>query len=223
MNNTQLDTHKNAHITDIMFDFCGVLLQWDCYTCLARQFPTLVKQICPEARAIFGAHDPCGFYEFEDRLDAGELLDDVMDEYSQRFGKQLSDAFDWYITHYDQVITGYMPGMLDLLRTLTDHGYRLWGLTNWSSETLPTTIRKFPELQQYLRATIVSGVEHVHKPQEAIYKLACQRFKLQPDQTVFFDDKTENIRAAQSLGFHGFIFSDAKKARQDLISLGVRL
>lgn len=209
-------------VSNVLFDFCGVLLQWNCYSCLQQTFPELVDQICPNHRG-FGKNDACGFYEFEDRMDAGELLDDLMKEYEQRFGKELAEVFRWYIAHYDQVLPDYMPGILELLDDLRVHGYGVWGLTNWSSETFPIVFRKFPVLQHYLQGTIVSGVEHLHKPQLAIYELALRRFNLNPYETVFFDDKPENITGAQRANIHGFVFTDVKQARADLATLGVTL
>ena len=39
------------------------------------------------------------------------------------------------------------------------------------------------------------------KPNAEIYKLAKSRFNLIPEETVFIDDKKENIEAANKLGF----------------------
>ena len=222
MTNTQnVEAHKNVEIHDVMFDYCRVLLEWNCRNCLQKQFPNLVDTICPNGS--FGKDDLAGFYEFEDRMDGGELLKDLMPEYERRFGSELAEAFRWYCANYDQVLTRMMPGMVDLLHDLQKEGYGVWGLTNWSSETFPLALRKFPELSTLLQGTIISGVEHLHKPEPEIFKLAMMRFNLKAEHTVFFDDKPANIDGAHNVGMHGFVFTTAEQARKDLESIGVIL
>ena len=85
---------QNVEIRDVMFDYCRVLLEWNCRNCLQKQFPHLVDTICPNGS--FGKDDLAGFYEFEDRMDGGELLKDLMPEYESRFGSELACAFRWF-------------------------------------------------------------------------------------------------------------------------------
>lgn len=216
-----MNSTKTVEIRDVMFDYCKVLLEWNCRNCLEKQFPNLVDTICPNGS--FGKDDLAGFYEFEDRMDGGELLKDLMPEYERRFGSELAEAFRWYCAHYDQVLTRMMPGMVDLLKDLRNAGYGVWGLTNWSSETFPLALKKFPELSTLLQGTIISGVEHLHKPQPEIFKLAISRFGLKAESTVFFDDKPQNIDGANNVNMNAFVFTTAEQARKDLASLGVSL
>lgn len=212
---------QNVEIHDVMFDYCKVLLEWNCRNCLQKQFPNLVDTICPNG--TFGKDDLAGFYEFEDRMDGGELLKDLMPEYKRRFGNELAQAFQWYCANYDQVLTQMMPGIVELLNDLRKAGYGVWGLTNWSSETFPLALKKFPELFTLLQGTIVSGVEHLHKPQPEIFELAMKRFSISAEHTVFFDDKPQNIDGAHTVGMHGFVFTTSEQARKDLTSIGVNL
>ena len=62
----------NSPITDVIFDFCGVLLDWNTRACLEGKFPDdVVNRICAN-------DDPCGFFHYEDRMDAGEDLADIL-------------------------------------------------------------------------------------------------------------------------------------------------
>ena len=49
---------------------------------------------------------------------------------------------------------------------------------------------------------IISGREKLIKPDRKIYELAIKRFNLNPNNTVFIDDKLDNIKTAVSLGFN---------------------
>ena len=48
---------------------------------------------------------------------------------------------------------------------------------------------------------LISGEDRLVKPDAAIYELAITRFNLTPQETVFIDDKLENIEAAKKLNF----------------------
>ncbi len=204
-------------ISDVIFDFCGVLLDWRLHACLDGKFDEGV------ADRICAPNDPCGFYRYEDRMDAGEDFADVYHDVVREQGKDIAAIFRYYIEHYADALPRMMPGMEALMRDLKANGYSIWGLTNWSHETIHIAFEKFPTLGELLNDTIVSGVEKVHKPNADIYTLALQRFGLQAEHCVFLDDTPKNVVGAQAVGIHGVHFSDAEQARKDLVGLGVNI
>lgn len=207
-----------AHgITDVIFDFCGVLLDWQCRACLEGRFDrNLVERICAPG-------DPCGFYHYEDLMDAGEDFDDLIVRYRAHYGNELAGVFRFYIEHYGDALPRILPGMQKLLTDIRKAGLGVWGLTNWSHETFPIAFGKFPQLKELLDGTVVSGVEKMHKPHADIYELTVSRFGLTPSRSVFFDDTARNVSGARQVGLHAFLFRDAPQARRDLIALGVAL
>ena len=44
------------------------------------------------------------------------------------------------------------------------------------------------------------------KPEPQIYEILLKRYGLQPDETLFIDDRRTNIAAAEALGIHGQLF-----------------
>ena len=56
----------------------------------------------------------------------------------------------------------------------------------------------YPFLQKF-DGLLISGEDKLMKPDFAIYELAIKRFNLVPTETVFIDDKLENINAAKKL------------------------
>lgn len=208
---------EQTPITDVVFDFCGVLLDWQTRACLEGVLPQVfVDRICAD-------DDPCGFFHYEDRMDAGEDFADIYPDVVREHGKEVAQVFRYYIEHYGDALPRMLPGMEQLLGDLDAAGYRVWGLTNWSHETFHIAFEKYPQLERLLRGTVVSGVEKIHKPNADIYRLAEQRFGLTPAGTVFFDDTARNVAGAQAVGWHAFRFSDAEQARADLHSLGCAL
>lgn len=207
----------DSPITDVIFDFCGVLLDWDTRACLTGHFPDeVVTRIC-------AANDPHEFFRYEDRMDAGEDFASIYPDVVSEQGEDIAQIFHYYIDHYDDALPRTMPGMVELLADLKRHGYGVWGLTNWSHETFHVAFDKFPRLAELLDGTVVSGVEKLHKPNADIYELTLNRFNLNASQCVFFDDTAKNIVGANEVGIHGILFENALQARESLASLGVRL
>ncbi len=61
----------------------------------------------------------------------------------------------------------------------------------------------------------------VAKPDPAIYRYALERLGTRPEETLFLDDKAENVETAAALGMRGMIFSDVEKLRADLVESGL--
>lgn len=204
-------------ITDVIFDFCGVVVDWQCRAALEGRYPQeLVDRICSD-------DDEYGFFDYEDRMDHGELLDEVLPSVERDHGKEIADIFKDYITRYNDALVGLLPGSEQLLRDLKTAGYGVWGLTNWSCETIHFAFEKFPQLGEVLDGTLVSGEEKMFKPNADFYELAMNRFNIKAETSVFFDDTLKNVAGANAVGIHAFRFMDAEQARKDLASLGVRL
>lgn len=61
----------------------------------------------------------------------------------------------------------------------------------------------------------------VAKPDPAIYHFALEQLGTRPEETLFIDDKQENVDTATALGMKGMIFSDVEKLRLDLVESGL--
>jgi putative hydrolase of the HAD superfamily len=61
----------------------------------------------------------------------------------------------------------------------------------------------------------------VAKPDPAIYLYALQRLGTAPADTLFIDDRPENVDAAIALGMKGLIFSTVAQLRLDLVDSGL--
>ncbi|WEV64810.1 HAD family phosphatase [Bifidobacterium sp. ESL0732] len=207
-----------SEIHDVMFDFCGVLLELNYRPCLQGHFPqNFVDTLCADESDIYG------FFAAEARMDAGDDFADVIKDYRKQYGDDLAEAFTYYIEHYDDALPKMIDGMEKLLTDLRQAGYGVWGLTNWSGETFHFAFEKFPQLKPLLQGTVVSGVEKMHKPNSDIFNLALNRFGLDAVQTVFFDDTQANVDGAKAVGIQGIHFLDAPNARKELQRLGVKI
>jgi putative hydrolase of the HAD superfamily len=62
---------------------------------------------------------------------------------------------------------------------------------------------------------------HIAKPDPGIYRYVLNKLGTQPEETLFIDDRPDNIDAAIALGMKGVVFSDVVKLRADLIAQGL--
>ena len=105
------------------------------------------------------------------------------------------------------MVNGVYQDTVDIFRKIKSSGYPCYVLSNWSDETYEGMEDQHPFLKEF-DDKIISGREFLVKPDPEIYKLAISRFNLIPEQTLFIDDRIENIEAAQSLGFQTIHLTD---------------
>ena len=115
-----------------------------------------------------------------------------------------------------------IAGTLALVRQLRASGYRTLALTNFSAETFRRTLARYPFLNEF-EGIVVSGEEHLVKPDPEIYRRLCSRYGVEPARSVFIDDSAPNVAGAQNIGMHALRFSSPEKLRIDLATLGVRI
>lgn len=203
----QLPTMTKA----IVFDFGGVLIDWNPYH--------LYRKLLPSDEAIQSFLDEIDFFTINARIDAGMPMADWASEYSNKFPKygQLIKA---YHTRWQESSGDVFTDTLDILHELKDKGYPVYGLSNWSMETFSIIKDRFDflaELDDYLLSGMVGQI----KPGEEIYRTLLTRIDRSADECVFIDDNAANIETANRLGFTGILFKSAEKLRSELECLNL--
>ncbi len=97
------------------------------------------------------------------------------------------------------------PRMVNLAHRLSER-YRVYLLSNVGDLHWAHLSREY-RLHHIGHGVLLSYLAGVMKPNAAIYIEAERRFNLTPAQTVFIDDRAENIVAARSRGWHGIVHS----------------
>ena len=59
------------------------------------------------------------------------------------------------------------------------------------------------------------------KPDPAIFELLLDRFGLTAPETMFVDDSSDNVRAAESLGMQAIEFDSPERLRERLAKAGL--
>ncbi len=94
--------------------------------------------------------------------------------------------------------------MLDLIKEIRQKGYNTYVLSN-----APLEVKEFIEnnnLKNLFDGIILSAYEKLVKPNKEIYELLLNRFNIKAEESVFIDDRLDNVQAAKKLGIDAFQF-----------------
>ena len=194
-------------VKNILFDMGGVLILFDKQMFIDR------LEVAPEdgkllMREVFQSLEWA-------QLDWGSITDEEAAEaVCRRLPQRLHDAGRKLVTMWDRPILP-VPGMEELLRELKAEGYRLFLLSNASvrqHEYWP----RIPGADCF-EGTLISADVKLVKPQPEIYELACRKFLIRPEESLFIDDLPINIEGARQAGLKGIVFhGDTAELRREL-------
>ena len=179
----------------------------------------LFRKILPDEASIDRFFEETGFDAWNLEMDAGRSFTDGIAAHSQKFPHR-SPLFEAFFERWHETVGEPIAGSVDMLQTLQKKGIRTYALTNFSAETFPLAVARFPFLSNF-DGTVVSGDEGLVKPDPAIYQRLMQRYSITPARAVFIDDKLENVEAARRIGLHGIHFIEPTAARKELRTLGL--
>lgn len=96
---------------------------------------------------------------------------------------------------------------IPLIDKLKATGYNVYFLSNWSkwSYELLDRYHKFDFLEK-MNGGVWSWQTGCMKPNERIYRILLNKYNLNPEECVFFDDLKDNVEAANGVGIKGFLF-----------------
>jgi len=109
------------------------------------------------------------------------------------------------------------PGTLDVLIDLQEGGTRLALLSNAGRDF--GSYFRHGTLGDLFEQVFVSGELGTIKPDAAIFEHVLEALGVAPEQTVFIDNKEENVRGAEALGIAGHVFTTSADLRAYLEGL----
>ena len=193
-------------IKNLIFDFGKVLVDYDFLDFFAKIIPD--KERCLAFGALLNTVHFANIIDREERP-FEETMEDFIGHH-----KEFEKEIRVFMEHYPEIMKCEMPGMRDLLTRLKAEGFKLYGLTNWCSK-VHLTMQQF-EIFRLLDGQVISSEEHVIKPEPEIYKILFERFGLKPEESVFTDDRAENIAGGRAMGMEGIVFENAEQYEREL-------
>ena len=200
-------------VSAVVLDYGNVLYAWEPMAAVAGY-------VSAEAWDEFVADGD--FLAWNERLDLGEPFEQVRNGGARAHPEHP----DWveilalYRERFSASLTGPVPGVAAVLDELLAAGAALYGLTNFDAGPFERARLLVPQLERFT-GIVVSGREHLAKPDDAVFELILQRYDLEAGSTLFVDDSEINIRAADRLGLRTHHFTGAGRLRAELIALGL--
>ena len=191
---------------NIVFDFGGVLVDWNPHHLYDKYFGSREK-------AEWFLNNIC-LYSWNLQMDGGKPFAEGVAEL-QAEHPEWSEAIAIYHTRWIEMMNGEIEGMASVIRRLKMAGYGVYGLTNWSAETFPMVRDTYPVFQEF-DGIVVSGEEHLLKPDAAIYKCLLERYALQAEESLFVDDNAYNVGGARNVGMKALQFTSAEELEREL-------
>ncbi|MGB7190920.1 MAG: HAD family phosphatase [Acidobacteriaceae bacterium] len=110
--------------------------------------------------------------------------------------------------------------MLAWVEALQGAGIRTAVLSNMVWEILLHMQKRFGWLDRFDQLTWSCELG-IAKPDPEIYLYTCEALEVPPEETLFLDDKPENIAGAEVLGLRALLFTTAEQLRKDLETQGL--
>ena len=199
-------------IKNIIFDFGGVLVDWNPHYLFDKYFNDLDE-------ANYFVENVCNS-EWNAEMDGGKPFEQAVRERSAMFPKY-AEALRLYQTNWMDTMGEEIPGMYDLIKSLKINGFPvIYGLTNWSAETFPT-VQKTYRIFSLIDKIVVSGEVRQLKPNPEIFHTLLDKYSLKAEESLFIDDNLKNVEGAKAVGINAVLFRGVEKLREDLKNLRV--
>ena len=198
------------NINTIIFDFGGVLVDWNprhMYNTVfsdRSEMENFLAHICTD--------------EWNLQQDKGRTLSEGTKILQNKFPEHHGNIQLFY-DRWEEMLKGEIHANVALLKELKEK-YKLYGLTNWSAETFPIAINRYSFFDIF-DGIVVSGVEKMIKPEEEIFHLILKRYNLKSGNCLFIDDNLKNIHTAKKMGFCTIHVQEKTDLRADISLMGL--
>jgi len=197
------------NIENVIFDFGGVLVDWNPRYLYLDYFKN-------ESEMENFLHSVCTD-EWNIEQDRGRSLAEGTRLLQEKF-PEFHSLIQLYYDKWEVMLHGDIPETVSLLYKLKQK-FSIYGLTNWSAETITIAYERFPFFKEF-NGIVVSGEEKMIKPDKRLYHILLDRYNLKAKNTIFIDDNIKNIKAAEELGMNAIHFKSSSQLEAELHSIG---
>ena len=199
------------NITAVIFDFGGVLIEWDPRNLYRRYFD--------DAESMERFLEEIDFMEWNALQDKGRPFAEGVADLTAQF-PQHADLIRAYHEHWEESIGAPITPVIEILKRVKAAGWPVYGLSNWSMETFPI-IRKQHTFFNLLDGYLLSGEVKLVKPDPAIFQRMLEKIGRKPEECVFIDDNPANVAAARALNIVTIQYRSPEQLERELQRLGI--
>lgn len=185
-------------IRNVIFDMGNVLMTFD-----GPRFAGLFTDTPEDANLLDGALFGTTTWSL---LDSGTISHETMRRYAlahlpERLHPNLNECFDHWPEHSEPIAATNELGI-----RLKREGYGIYVLSNANARIMDQL--GHAPVTPYLDGCVVSAKERIMKPDPAIFRLLCLRYRLDPAECLFVDDNADNCEGARVAGLRAFHYQD---------------
>ena len=104
------------------------------------------------------------------------------------------------------------------VRSLKARGLQVLYLSNYSYRLRTQNPGPLDFIQE-MDGGLFSYEVHLLKPDPAIYRALCEKYRIAPEETVFVDDMEDNVAGAKACEMHAIRYTGQEAAEQELKTL----
>ena len=196
---------------NIIFDVGDVLLDYR-WQQMLMDYGLDESEAYRVGRELFD--DPDGLWH---EYDLGvKSQEEIIQEFEQKHPKD-AELIRWFISHGEYMHVA-RPAIWKLVHQLKEAGYHLYILSNYP-EILFKKHTQYADFMDDMEGMVVSYMLHVGKPERIVYQTLCDRYGLNKEECLFFDDRAENVQGAIDFGMRAKRVLSAKGLAVDLEEL----
>lgn len=193
--NENLKNETNKKIKNIIFDLGNVILNFD------KDF-IISKFTDSKEEARYIKEQIWNLPEWG-KFDLGEITNkDVVDIINKKNHNKYKKLTENYVMNwYKQEL--FNRETANLAKKLKEKGYKIYIISNL--DTYAWNYIKEDEFFKECSGVVISSLEHIKKPDERIFKLFLERYKLDPEECLFIDDDDtgRSYETANKIGIKG--------------------
>ena len=155
---------------------------------------------------------------WKDRLpyDAGETPQEYWRKVAGHAATEFDDALiERLVLHETGFWNTFDSRVLDWIKTLRAAGFTVGILSNLP-HPIAASLRSTPGFMEHFDHVTFSCELRLFKPQAAIYEHSFGGLNVAPEETLFIDDKIENIDGARAVGMNAELFITWEEFARDV-------
>ena len=142
------------------------------------------------------------------KLSINDYINDFKDDKDYEYIKKILNPSK------QSIMNPLLKDNYDYIISLKEKGYKIYLLSNVTPETL-NYLKSVININLF-DGTIFSCVEGIKKPDPEIFKLLFNKYNLNINESIYFDDKDRMINAANELGLKSIKFTSIEDIKNNL-------
>ena len=179
-------------IKNIIFDIGGIILDDsddNLSKVLGEDLSSLISKI----------HGPIFKEYLAGKIDYSSYLNSFKNDFDYEKIKYLLSKDNFYKT------LPLLKNNYDYIKSLKNKGYILYLLSNITKESYEY-LKTIIDIDSIFDGGVYSYQENILKPSKEIFELIVNRYNLNKDETIYFDDMNKNIVAGNEFGIKSILF-----------------